>query len=95
MAQQVTTVKGDPNWVKSLLQTIALTNSLQIIEKTNSAGQFIVLYDDAAPTGQTVEVLRGDPTTINQQLNVLIAGGATIEIICTTFSASYYLVVYS
>lgn len=95
MAQVTTVMKGDPNSLKDLLNTLAATNEIQIITKTKSAGSFVVVYDDAGGIGQTVEVLRGDPYDLVNAMNALITGGADITILQSTFSAAYYLVVYS
>jgi hypothetical protein len=93
---QVTqTSKGDPATLAAILNTLAATNEVQIVTKSRSAGSFIIVSDNAAPTGQTAEVLKGDPATISTLLAALIGGGATIEILVTTFSGGYYVVVYS
>ena len=88
MAQVNTVYQGDPATVAAALNTLAATQEILIIEKTHSAGEYIVVSDNAASTGQTVSVAKGDPTTVAALLN-----GKTLNIVAPTFSAAQYLVV--
>jgi len=94
MAQVSQVILGDPWLLKSTLTTLASTNELEIVQKTYSAGSFIVVSDDAAPAGQTVEVIAGDSATLSAAINTLIGLGNTIDLVCQTFSAAHYIVVY-
>jgi hypothetical protein len=87
MAQVARVIQGDPAAVASQLNTLAATESIKIVEKTFSAGDYIVVSDNAAGTGQTVVVLKGDPAA------VAAAMPATVNVVCPTFSASQYIVV--
>ena len=96
MAQVTATYKGDPKTLATQLNTVAAANTLQIIQKTISAGSFTVTYDNAGPSVpvQVVEVLVGDPDALTARLNALVALGKVIQVTSNTFSASHYLVVY-
>ena len=94
MAQIAQVIAGDPWKLASDLNTLALTNEIQIISKTYSNGKFIVNSDDAAPVGQTAVVLVGDPQTLVDQMNAIIALPATIDEVSDTFSSAPYVVVY-
>jgi hypothetical protein len=87
MAQVARVVSGDPATVRAQLATIAATETIRIVEKTFSSGDYIVITDNAASAGQIVSVLKGDPAT------VVAAMPAGIDVVCPTFSASQYLVV--
>ena len=87
MAQVARVITGDPTSVRSQLTTLAATESIKIVEKTFSSGDYIVISDNAAGTGQVVTVVKGDPATV---ATLLPAG---VEILCPTFSASQYLVI--
>lgn len=88
MARVCRVLSGDPMSVAAALDTLAATEEILIVEKTFSSGDFIVVSDNAAGTGQDVIVAKGDPATVATLLN-----GGTIDIICPTFSASQYIVV--
>lgn len=87
-------IKGDPNKLKSSLTTLATTNTITVICKTNSDGSFVIVSDDAASASQVIVVLIGTPTDIVNSLNVLIAAGKTIQILEKTFSGGSYIAVY-
>jgi len=89
MAQATRVISGDPASVAAQLNTLAATEELLIIEKTFSAGDYIVVSDDTAGTGQNAIVLKGDPNSIAALMP------AAVDIVCPTFSASQYLVVES
>jgi nitrate reductase NapAB chaperone NapD len=94
MAQVSRVIQADPNTLASELNTLAATEEIQIITKTKSAGKFIVISDDAAPTGQAAVVVAGDPQKLVDELTSLIALPATIYVVASTFSAAHYVVVY-
>lgn len=91
MAQVSQVIQADPNSLA--LALAALNEEVLIVEKTASAGKFLVV-SQAPSTGQTFEVIAGDPDTLSASLNTLIGGGATIDIIAATFSAAHYVVGY-
>lgn len=93
MAQVVQKYKGDPDSVATLLNALAVGNDIQIIEKTFSSGEYLVIYENTAGTGQTVAVVKGDPSTVATLVNTLTVG-ATKVILSDTFSAGSYLVAY-
>jgi hypothetical protein len=95
MAQVASVIQADPWKLVSDLNTLAASNTIQIITKTYSSGKFIIVRENLASTGQTAVVLSGDPATLKSKIDILIAGGASIEIVSPTFSSSYYVVVYS
>lgn len=91
MAQIAQVMKGDPATVADELIALAATNELLIIEKTFSSGEYVVVSDDAAGTGQSVSVLKGDPATVVVDFGGL---GPQIDIVAPTFSAAQYIVVH-
>ena len=95
MAQVASVIQADPWKLASDLNTLAASNSIQIITKTYSTGKFIIVRETGGATGQTAVVIAGDPETLKAQIDTLIAGGASIEIVSPTFSSAYYVVVYS
>lgn len=95
MAQVTRVIQADPWTFAASLNTLAATEQIQIIEKTASAGKFLVISDNAAPTGQTAVVISGDPQKLSDEINAIIALPATVEIVTPTFSAAHYVVVYS
>jgi hypothetical protein len=90
MAQLCTVIQADPQTLVTALS--ALAGTIQVVEKTTSAGKFLVVYDDAAST-QSITVISGDPDKLASSLNTIIGGGDLIELIIPTFSASHYVVV--
>lgn len=90
MAQQCTVIQGDPESLKT--QLIALAGTIQVVEKTTSAGKFIVIYD-TTPLAQNFTVVTGDPQKLSSEINAIIAGGDLIDLVIPTFSSSHYLVV--
>lgn len=94
MAQISQNLLGDPWTLVNGLNTLAATNELQIVKKTTSSGTFLIVSDNAAPTGQTVVVITGDPQKLSDEINAIIALPATVEIVEPTFSAAHYVVVY-
>lgn len=91
MAQQSLVIQADP-WTLAT-ELSALPTGAKIVEKTSSSGKFIVVIDDAI-TGQSHDVIAGDPDALTAAINVLIAGGASIDFVAPTFSASHYVVGY-
>jgi hypothetical protein len=92
MAQISTVIQADPWSLATALA--ALPGNVSIAEKSTSAGKFIVVYDDGADD-QSYTVLVGDPDKVSAAINVMIAGGATIDIVVPTFSAAHYIVVHT
>lgn len=90
MAQSCIVIQGDPESLKS--QLIALAGNIQIVEKTTSAGKFVIVYD-TIPVTQNFTVIQGDPQKLSSDINGIIAGGDIISLIIPTFSSSHYLVV--
>lgn len=86
-------IQADPWKLAVDLNGLAAANEIQTITKTFSAGKFVVIYDNAAPTGQVAEVLVGDPEALAAALTV-IAASFTVEMLIPTFSAAHYVVVY-
>jgi len=91
MAQTCRVIQADPNTLAAELT--ALNEDVTVVEKTSSAGKFIVV-SEAPSSGQTFVVIAGDPDTLSGGVNALITGGANIDLIVPTFSASHYVVVY-
>ena len=92
MAQVTRVIQADPWTFADQLNVLAATEKIQIIEKTSSAGKFIVISDDAAPTGQTAVVISGDPQKLSDEITALSA--TSIDVLSATFSAAHYIVVY-
>jgi nitrate reductase NapAB chaperone NapD len=90
MAQLCTVIQADPQALATALT--ALAGTIEIVEKTTSAGKFLVVYD-SAPSSQAIVVITGDPESLAASLNTIISGGDLIELIIPTFSASHYVVV--
>jgi hypothetical protein len=92
MAQTCTVIQADPNTLATALA--ALSSGVSIVEKTTSAGKFLVI-EDTTVASQTFVVIAGDPDKLAADLTALVSGGATIDLIIPTFSASHYVVAYS
>jgi hypothetical protein len=86
-------LKGAPDTIKGLLETLALTNEIIRLTKTNSGGEFIIVYDNAGTANQNVYIIKGDSQKLADDLNTIIGGGETIDIVCDTFYAANYIVV--
>jgi hypothetical protein len=95
MAQITTIIKGDPETLADQLATLAVSNTIDIVQKTVSNGSFVVVYDNTATALQTCIIIQGDPDTLANQINALISGGDTVDLIIPTFSAATYVVVVS
>jgi hypothetical protein len=91
MAQICTVIQADPDSLA--LALAALNKEVSIVEKTASAGKFLVI-SEAPSTGQTFEVIAGDPDTLASSIAALITGGSVINFVAPTFSASHYVVGY-
>ena len=91
MAQICTVIQADPNSLA--LALAALNKEVSIVEKTASAGKFLVV-SQLPSTGQTFEVIAGDPDTLAASIAALITGGSVINFVAPTFSASHYVVGY-
>ena len=92
MAQSCTVIQADPWTLASELGSAGA--GVAIVEKTSSAGKFLVVLDSAI-SGQTFEVIAGDPDKLAAELTTLVGGGSVINLIIPTFSASHYVVAYS
>jgi hypothetical protein len=92
MAQISTVIKGAPEDVATTIAGLAAANEIQIVEKTFSNGDYLVIYDDTAGIGQSALVVKGDPASVASQINT-IAGGATKIIVSDTFSSGSYILV--
>jgi hypothetical protein len=90
MAQQCTVIQGDPATLASKLDQ--LNGNILIVEKSSSAGKFIVVYDTVAAV-QNFQVIMGDPEKVAAEINALILAGNEPLLIIPTFSASHYVVV--
>lgn len=88
-------LQGDPATLVTELTNLAAVSEIQIIKKTKSSGKYIVIYEDAGPTGQTVEKIQGDPDALQAALDAIISGGGAINIVENTFNAAVYLVVWT
>ncbi len=91
MAQVCNVIQADPNSLAVALA--ALGKEVLIVEKTSSAGKFLVI-SEAPSTSQTFVVIAGDPEKLASSIATLVSGGATINLITPTFSASHYVVAY-
>jgi hypothetical protein len=91
MAQICNVIQADPDTLA--LALAALNREVLIIEKTQSAGKFLVI-SEAPSIGQIFQVIAGDPDKLASDLTALIVGGKTINVVTPTFSASHYVVVY-
>jgi hypothetical protein len=94
MAQISQKLLGDPWTLANGLNTLATTSEIQIVKKTTSSGTFIIVSDNAAPSGQIAVVIAGDPQKLSDEINAIIAIPAIVEIVEPTFSSSHYVVVY-
>lgn len=92
MAQSCTIIQADPWTLASELGSIG--SGVSIVEKTSSAGKFLVILDSAI-SGQTFEVITGDPDKLASDVAALVGAGSVINLIIPTFSASHYVVAYS
>jgi len=90
MAQVCTIIQADPDTLA--VELAALNAEVLILEKTSSAGKFIVIHQTPS-TSQNFAVVAGDPDTISLAIGAIVTGGDTVQIVSPTFSASKYLVV--
>jgi alkanesulfonate monooxygenase SsuD/methylene tetrahydromethanopterin reductase-like flavin-dependent oxidoreductase (luciferase family) len=77
------------------LNVLAASATIQIVQKTVSSAKYLVVYDNTTPGGQTVEVISGDPDALAEEIQTIIDGGGVINAVANTFSASFYLVVWT
>lgn len=94
MAQVCQVIQADPDTLAAELNTLASTNEIKIVEKTRSAGKFIVISDDSGSTSQVVSVIAGDPDKLASELASIISTPYTLEIVAETFSSAHYIAVY-
>lgn len=92
MAQTCTVIQADP-WTLAT-QLNAITDGIAIVEKTTSAGKFLVVQDSTI-TPQTFVVIAGDPDKLASEITTLIGLGNDVSLVISTFSASHYVVAYS
>jgi len=92
MAQISTVIKGDPISVVAQLNGLASANEIQVVEKTYSSGEYLVIYDNAGGASQLASVLKGDPTSVQTQINLLIGAGSK-TVLSDTFSSGAYILV--
>lgn len=90
MAQVSQVIQADPTSLAAAL--LALNREVLIVEKTSSAGKFLVV-SEAPSTSQVFTVITGDPDKLSSSIATLVSGGSTINLIIPTFSASHYVVV--
>jgi phosphodiesterase/alkaline phosphatase D-like protein len=91
MAQVCTVIQADPQSLATALA--ALNSEVLIVEKTSSAGKFLIVHQSPS-TGQTYSVIAGDPAKLAGELQTLATGGATVNFVAATFSASHYVIGY-
>lgn len=91
MAQVSQVIQADPNSLAAALT--ALNKEVLIVEKTASAGKFLVI-SQAPSTGQTFAVIAGDPDKLATSLAALVGLGNDINIVSPTFSAAHYVIGY-
>jgi hypothetical protein len=89
MAQNCTVIQADPATLA--VELAALNEEILIVQKTASAGKFIVV-SQAPSTSQTFTVVAGDPDKLASEIDT-IALGATVNLVIPTFSAAHYVVV--
>jgi hypothetical protein len=89
MAQNCTVIQADPGTLA--VELAALNEEILIVQKTASAGKFIVI-SQAPSTSQTFTVVAGDPDKLASEIDT-IALGATVNLVIPTFSAAHYVVV--
>ncbi len=92
MAQSCTVIQADPDSLA--LALAALNEEVLLVEKTVSAGKFLVVSQTPS-TSQTFTVIAGDPDKLADEINTMIGGGSTIDLVISTFSAAHYVVVTS
>jgi hypothetical protein len=91
MAQVCNVIQADP--ASLAIALAALNKEVLQIEKTASAGKFLVI-SEAPSTSQLFAVIAGDPDKLASALATLIGAGRTINVVTQTFSASHYVVAY-
>jgi hypothetical protein len=92
MAQMCNVIQADP-WTLAT-QLGAYTAGVTLVEKTSSAGKFLVVVDSTLPAN-TYAVIAGDPSKLALDLNTLVLAGKVIQLVIPTFSASHYVVAYT
>lgn len=90
MAQVCSVIQADPNTLATSLA--ALNREVLLVQKTSSAGKFIVI-SEAPAVSQTFTVISGDPDKLASDMAAIVLGGDTIDLVIPTFSASHYVVV--
>lgn len=91
MAQVAQVIQADP--ASLAIALAALNRQVLLVEKTSSAGKFLVV-SEAPSTSQSFTVVAGDPDKLASSIATLVSGGDTINLIIPTFSASHYVVVH-
>jgi hypothetical protein len=91
MAQIVRVLKGDPATVAAAIDTLANTEEIQVVQKTFSGGEYLVVSDDSAPASQFALVVRGDPATVASFIQSNTTGPKIV--LADTFNNSVYILV--
>ena len=91
MAQVCNVIQADP--ASLAIALAALNKEVLHVEKTSSAGKFLVI-SEAPSTSQLFVVIAGDPDKLASELSALITAGKTINVVTQTFSSSHYVVAY-
>jgi hypothetical protein len=94
MAQIVDVLKGDPDAIVSQLTVIAATSTIEIVEATFSASQYLVVYNNSVAGGQTVIHVKGDPSTIVDAISALVSSSTKV-LLCPTYSKFSFILVYN
>jgi hypothetical protein len=93
MAQTCTVIQADPTSLVEALVALAATEEIQLVQKTSSAGKFLVI-SEAPSTGQQLAVVVGDPDKLKDDINFFISiYGVSIDLVIPTFSAAHYVVI--
>ncbi len=92
MAEICTVIKGYPSTVSDQLNTLAISNTILVIRKTEQAF-FLVVYENSGTATQHCQVVQGSPKSAAIAIQALITSGKTIDIISDTSSSATYLVV--
>ncbi len=90
MAQVCSVIQADPWTLATELD--ALAEEILFVEKTASSAKYLVV-SEAPAASQNFTVIVGDPDKLASDLQAIIDGGDTIDLIIPTTSAAHYVVV--
>lgn len=93
MAQIATVLKGDPQSVADALDALAASNTIEIVEKSFSNGEYIIVYEDTIGISQSVVTVKGDPTSV-AGIVAGLTGASTKVLLSETFSFGSYILVH-